>query len=224
MSSKLHELLSDLEGKGIRLQLKINDNRQTMLSVKWGPNQTRVSLHRMFLRAPNHVVEALARYIKREQKGVTAEIKAFIEEMRGQLDYSYLLDPRRLETKGRAHNIQKIYDKLNRSCFNGDLNLSITWFGHHMPKNRSRCSLGLYYDTLKLIKIHRLLDNPDVPEYVVEFVIYHEMLHAVCPAYIDEKGVHRIHGEEFKEREESFYSFKAASCWIKQHQMSFFLF
>ncbi|MDB6081316.1 MAG: hypothetical protein JWO53_588 [Chlamydiia bacterium] len=224
MATKLYDLFSDLEREGIRLHVKVNDNRQTMLSVKWSPVQTKISIHRMFLKAPDNVVQALARYIKREHKSVSVEIKAFIEENQDALDYSYLLDLRKLEAVGEFYNIQKIYEKLNRSCFDDSLHLSITWFGHHLPKNRSRCSLGLYYDTLKLIKIHRLLDNSAVPEYVVEFVVYHEMLHAICPAYIDERGVHRVHGEEFKKREESFYSYKAASDWIKNHQMNFFLF
>lgn len=224
MTTKFLNFFQSLERKGIKLQLKINDNRQTMLSVKWEPHQTKVSLHRMFLSAPQNVMQALACYIKREHKTIAPEIKAFIEARRSKLDYSHAVDTNKLQTKGRVYDLEAIYNRLNSHYFNDSLQLLITWFGNSSLKHRSHCSLGLYYDILKLVKIHRFLDNNSVPEYVVEFIIFHEMLHAVCPAYIDERGVHRIHSEEFKEREESFYCYKEATDWIRKHQIHFFFF
>ena len=221
---KLVHFFQNLERKGIKLHVKINDNRQTMLSVQWEPNQTKVSLHRMFLTAPQNIMQALACYIKREHKAISPDIKAFIEARRLELDYSHIIDRDTLDTKGSAFDLMKIYRKLNKTYFKNSLDLGITWFGSSFIRNRSRCSLGLYYDTLKLIKIHRLLDNPLVPYFVIEFVVFHEMLHAVCPAYIDERGIHRAHGAEFKKHEESFYCYKEATDWIRKHQMNFFLF
>jgi len=224
MTAKLRDLVQDLQRKGIKLQLKINDNRQTMLSVKWEPHQTKVSLHRMFLSAPHNIMRALSCYIKREHKAIAPEIKAFIEKRRAQLDYSHSVDKSRLQTVGVVYNLEAIYKRLNKHYFKNSLKLLITWFGSSDVKHRSQCSLGLYYDILKLVKIHRLLDSRFVPEYVVEFVIFHEMLHAVCPAFIDERGIHRVHSAEFKKEEESFYCYKQATDWIRKHQMSFFLF
>ena len=218
------ELCAEFERTGRKVQFKINDNRQTMLSVRWEPHQTKVSLHRMFLNAPQNVMQALASYIKQEHKAVSPEIKAFIEANRMQLDYSYLVDPKRLQQQGEVYHLKAIYEKINDYYFKNRLQLSITWFGSHRVKRRSHCSLGLYYDALKLIKIHRLLDDAKIPEYVVEFVVYHEMLHAICPAYIDGRGMHRVHGAEFKRQEEQFIDYELATDWIKKHQMAFFLF
>ncbi len=103
-----------------------------------------------------------------------------------------------------------------------NLNLTITWFGKPGLRNRSRVTFGLYHDPLKLIKIHRLLDSPSFPEYLVSYVIYHEMLHCVCPAYVDEKGVNRIHSKEFKEKETEFCHYELAQEWIREHQELFF--
>ena len=221
---QIEKWVQKLTCDGTNLQLKINDNRQTMLSVKWGSNLTKVSLHRMFLKAPKNVMQAVIAYIKREEKNLSKDAKVFIEERRAALDYSHLVDPERLVVDGDVYDVQKIYERLNKRYFKNRLNLQITWFGCHNQKNSSRCSLGLYYDSLKLIKIHRLLDNSQVPGYVIDFVVYHEMVHAVCPAYIDEKGVHRVHGDEFKELEEDFRFYKAATEWMKKYQMNFFLF
>jgi len=204
------------------LHLKINNNRQTLLSVKWEPSHTRVSIHKMFLDAPQNVMDALACYIRREHSSVSTEIRAFIESSLPKYDYSYLLNQNQLVHKGSVYDLKAIYEKLNSMYFKNSLSLHITWFGNSFIKNRVRCTLGLYYDSLKLIKIHRRLDDPIVPLYVVEFVVFHEMAHAVCPSYIDERGMHRSHGSEFKRVEKSFWAYKEAESWIKKHQMNFF--
>ncbi len=204
------------------MKLVINDNRQTLLSVKWDPEATKISMHRMFLEAPQNVMDALACYIKREHKSVAVEIKEFIESNFARYDYSHLVDPKKLCVVGSVFNLKAIYDKLNVRYFSNRLDVRITWFGNSLVKNRARCTLGLYYDSLRLIKIHKCLDRIEVPEYVIEFVIFHEMIHGVCPSYIDSKGVHRSHGSNFKALEKSFWAYKEAEEWIKQNQVDFF--
>lgn len=208
---------------GKKIQIKINDNRSTMLSVKWEPDCTKVSLHRMFLDAPENIMESLACYLKKEKQIIPTNIKAFIEENYKKLDYTHLVDQSKLCTKGKIYDLQEIYDKINQKYFNRKLDLSITWFGKHKKKNRSRITFGLYHDPLKLIKINRLLDQPVFPEYFVSYVIYHEMLHHVCPAYYDENGAHQIHNKEFKKREVEFEEYDKAQEWIKAHPDHFFI-
>lgn len=207
---------------GVKLQLKINDNRSTMLSVRWEPECTKVSLHRMFLQAPRHVMHALACYLRKEDKIISPQVRAFIENGLQELDYSHLLDPQKLYVQGNVYNLKHIYDAINREYFNNKLNLWITWFGKSASRNRRRVTFGLYHDPLRLIKINRILDTPSIPDYVVSYVVYHEMLHYVCPAYIDEKGLSRIHSKEFKHREEQFCYFDMAQNWIKKNQANLF--
>jgi predicted SprT family Zn-dependent metalloprotease len=203
---------------GMKLQLKINDNRSTMLSVKWEPDCTKVSLHRMFLRAPQNIMQALACYLRGEHNSIAPSIKAYIEDNLHKLDYSHQLDLSKLETKGRVYDLQGTYKDLNREYFGNQLNLHITWFGKSQRRNRNRITFGLYHDPLKLIKINRLLDNKRFPDYFVSYVIYHEMLHYVCPTYVDEKGVKHIHSKEFKELEKKFKYFSQAQKWIRDNQ------
>jgi hypothetical protein len=212
----LQQVLENASGK--KLKLKINNNRSTMVSVRWESDLTRVSLHQMFLDAPKNVMEALACYIKGDDRVLAPSIKAFIQNQLTQLHYP---SPANLKTAGNHFNLQELYDKVNAEYFEGRVNLSITWFGKERQP-RSKIALGLYYDPMKLIKINRILDHADIPEYLISFVIYHEMLHHVCPAYVDAKGINQVHTREFKARETQFKDFERAQEWLRKHLNRFF--
>lgn len=205
-----------------KVELKLNNNRSTMLSVRWEPDCTKVSLHRMFLEAPKNVMDELACYVRQESKSISHSVRAFIEDRLKKLDYTHLVNPSKLTSSGNVYNLKTIYDDLNAEYFDSKLNLFITWFGKPQQKNRTRVTFGLYHDPLKLIKINRLLDSPTYPDYLISYVVYHEMLHHVSPSYYDERGVHRIHSKEFKDREECFKHYDLAQDWIKEHTQYLF--
>jgi len=193
-----------------------------MLSVKWGRACTTVSLHQMFLQAPKDVLQSLVQYLSRKQKTMAPDVKAYMTDALRKLDYSHLLDPSKLDVEGEVYNLQEIYDEVNDLYFGNKVKLNITWFGAHVHKNRSRVTFGLYHDQMKLVKINRVLDRISVPDYVVSFVIYHEMLHHVCPPYVDENGVNRIHNKAFKRREKQFLYYAEAEDWIDKNRDRFF--
>jgi hypothetical protein len=202
---------------GTKLRLKFNDNRSTMLSVKWEPDYTKVSLHRMFLGAPQNVMQALACYLKGEHKKIAPSIKAYIEHSLQKLDYSHELDLTKLDVQGSVYDLQQMYHQLNHEYFGASLNLHITWFGEGRKRRCNRVTFGLFHDPLRLIKINRLLDNKSFPDFFVAYVIYHEMLHYACPPYVDEKGVSHIHSKSFKEREKEFKYYHEAQQWIRNN-------
>ena len=210
------------ETTGRPLKVKINDNRSTMLSVRWATDHTRVSVHRMFLTAPGNVMDALACYIRGDDKQLAPSIRAYIEESLQALDYSHTLDQTRLRSAGVVYDVKEVYDKLNAEYFEGELNLSITWFGAQQQRSRRRLTFGLYDEPLKLIKIHRILDHEDIPLCVLEYVIFHEVCHHVCPPYVDENGINRVHHSAFKARERLYSRYDEAQCWIKKHREDMF--
>ncbi len=74
---------------------------------------------------------------------------------------------------GRSHNLDKLFAKLNRRYFDNELpKPSLSW-----SARRSKRILGHHDYAHDAIVISRSLDNADVPEFFVEFVLYHEMLH-----------------------------------------------
>lgn len=206
-----------------KLKLKINDNRSTMLSVKWEPGCTKVSMHRIFLEAPKNIMDALSCHIRKENSAVSPTVKAYIENKLKSLDYSSTLDKAKLVTDGNVYDLREVYEYLNDYYFGGVLDLSITWYGKSYIKNRSRFTFGLYFQPLKLIKIHKMLDSLEIPLYFIEYVIYHEMLHHVCPSYYDESGRNHVHTPEFKKREKTFKDFKKAQEWLKINSHHFFI-
>jgi hypothetical protein len=221
MLKTLYEQLQTLSG--LNLKLRINDNRSTMLSVRWEQGHARVSLHRMFLKAPVNVMQELARYIKAGRSGsLPLEVKKFIEYQTQKMDYSHSVKKGELSTRGRRFDLLAIYDSLNESYFGSDLQLAITWYGHPSRRLRSQINFGLYCYPLKLIKIHRLLDSFDIPDYVVHFVVYHEMLHSVCAPFVNQRGMTIVHTPEFKQKEREFQFFHQAHQWIQLNKDRFF--
>jgi hypothetical protein len=205
-----------------KVKLRINDNRSTMLSVRWEPDCTKVSMHRMFLEAPKTIMDALACHIQIENSTLCPSVKAFIDEKLTMFDYSSKLDESKLYTKGDVYDLQAMYREVNFKYFDGNLNLKITWYGKAHRRNRSQVTFGLYQEALKLVKIHRMIDSSFFPEYFVKFVIYHEMLHHVCRSYYDEDGKHHIHTDEFKKREKEYEHFELADSWMEQNYNNFF--
>jgi hypothetical protein len=220
LTSFQHELETALRKS---VKLTINNNRSTMLSVKWDPKCIKVSLHRFFLDAPENVMNDLACYIKDEGSSIAPTVKSFMEHNMRRMDYSNAIPENQLVVEGKIYNLTEMLRSLNNQYFSSKLNLKITWFGKRHQYNRSQVTFGLYYEPMKLIKINRLLDNPKFPDYLVAYVIYHEMLHHVSPSYYDEEGKHRIHSKEFKKMEQNFVEYRQAQDWIKKNKDNLFI-
>lgn len=210
----------------MEVELVINENRSTMLNVLSRKRDfAKISMHKMFLEAPEDVISAIAHYVRgnrRERGFKDLLLRGFIQSNLERLDYSHLLDESKLISLGNLYDLKPICEALNRKYFKGKLDLKITWYGTKGRTNRSRVTFGQYYDHLKLVKIHRILDDPFFPDYFVFFVIYHEMLHHVVPGFIDKNGLYRVHGPEFKKREKEFADYEIASQWEKKHRHLFF--
>lgn len=208
------------------LQLVVNENRSTMLNVlERRRGFARLSVHKMFLDAPEDVVSAVASFVQgvRPKKGVNAfVIRSYIQSNLARFDYSHLLNKQKLTTEGRFYNLKEMYDKINAEYFEGKLDLAITWYGAWGRKNRSRVTFGEYFDHLKLVKIHRVLDDLFFPDYFVSYIIYHEIVHHIVPGYMDEAGFFRSHGADFKALEVLFKDYKKAIAWEKRHKDQFF--
>lgn len=117
--------------------------------------------------------------------------------------------------QGKHHNLQEIYDQVNKDYFDSGLNLPIAWFGRAGKSRGGRRLLGLYDHQKGLIKIHRQLDQPTFPPYYIRYVIYHEMLHHTHPPKRGARGRRKIHHHTFKEKEKQFREYAMAKKWEK---------
>ena len=114
-----------------------------------------------------------------------------------------------LPAEGRHFNLAEIFDSLNRKFFEG--RLPPTRIGWSM--NRSRQSLGHYDSSHHTITITRWLDGPRTPRYVVEYLVFHEMLHVRHPV---ERSHHRrvVHSKAFQVAERAFPHYHRAVRWL----------
>ena len=112
--------------------------------------------------------------------------------------------------QGRCFNLQEIFQDLNRRFFHGELSPPrMGW----SPK-RSRTSLGHYDPAHHSITISRLLDSLQVPRCVVEYLVFHEMLHIKYPT--ERRGPRRIvHSRNFRAEEKRFPQYEQARLGLK---------
>lgn len=123
-----------------------------------------------------------------------------------------------LRPQGLHYNLKEILESLNEEYFDGLLPLPITWFGNPYRKVRSHLTLGSYHFDNRLIRINRLLDHPHFPDYFIEYVVYHEMLHSYVPPKRKRGGGHLFHHDAFKAKEREFRYYEEAIAWEKENR------
>jgi predicted metal-dependent hydrolase len=207
----LRKYIQDKFNKPIMLIL--TDNSTSMISVREQQNSISLRLHRIFLNADRAVLDEVVRFIVKKG-GNTPAIKEFMEKNK-----TYLKNrPHRKVTinpNGKTYNLVSIFDSLNREYFNNNVSALITW-GKRSPKYAVRkTTLGSYRKKTNIIRINPILDRRKVPRYVVEYVVYHEMLHVIIETTV-KNGRRSIHSKEFKNRECEYRNYHKAIEWEKK--------
>ena len=122
-----------------------------------------------------------------------------------------------MRSEGRYHDLRAIADDLASRHFGAGVDVRITWGKRVQPKRRQRSlQLGTYLPEERLIRIHPVLDQSWVPQFFVEAVVFHEMLHHDMPAVV-QNGRRHYHTRAFRKRERSFEYHSAAQKWEKEN-------
>jgi hypothetical protein len=196
----------------IPVTLAVTDNRQSLVTYR----HRRVRVHAMFLDAPEAVQKALASYVleRRDDKHVMGDyVRANVHRIRA----AKIASP--LRAQGHVHDLEAIFDKLNDRYFDGlpaAEGVQITWGRRAARGARERMKLGSYSVAERLIRIHPVLDGAWVPDYFVEHVVYHELLHHVVAPVA--RGSRMLkHPPEFRRREKLFSHHDRAIMWECGH-------
>jgi hypothetical protein len=116
--------------------------------------------------------------------------------------------------------------EISHTYFGRTLDVRITWGRAGSPsagrKRRRHIIFGSYNSTLKLVRIHPVLDHRDVPDYFIKFVLYHELLHAVLGETCSASGRRSVHSSEFRRREAQFPDYERAMSWEKKFMLQGF--
>ena len=118
---------------------------------------------------------------------------------------------RLLPARGRVYDLEEVFRRLNHRFFHDQLPMPRLGWSHQ----NARSLLGHYDSGHGAIIVSRLLDAPLVPPYLVEYVVYHEMLHMHFP--VERRGHRRvIHSREFREAERKFPKYELACRQLKK--------
>lgn len=113
--------------------------------------------------------------------------------------------------RGHRYDLDLLFDRLNERFFAGGLTKPrLGW-----SPTRSRRLLGHYDPAHDAIVISRLLDDARIPEFVVEYVLFHEMLHLKHPVTYRERR-RCVHSAEFRRDERRYPRFEQANAFLKR--------
>ncbi len=114
-------------------------------------------------------------------------------------------------SQGEVYDLEKIFARLNRRYFANELpKPTITW-----SRRRTRSILGHHDRVYDHITISKTLDSVDVPEWFVEYILYHEMLHIKHPARLI-NGRRYYHTTAFRLDERRFPYYQEAQQWLER--------
>jgi len=149
-------------------------------------------------RAPRELLET---YRKFSLAGCTRRRVLRVRRTRG----------RRLQngSRGEFHDLARAFGRLNRRYFAGRL---------HRPRlgwssQAWRTQLGCYDPGLDQIAINARLDRENVPAFVVEYVLFHEMLHVKHPMRAASCGL-QSHSAAFRREEKRFAGYERARRFL----------
>ena len=113
--------------------------------------------------------------------------------------------------KGVARDLSIVFDYVNSCYFAGRFGSPLLAWASESASRR----LGFYFEPLDLMAVNKVLDSPSVPRYVLEFVMYHELLHcALSPRSTPSRRIY--HTSEFRERERAFSMYEDAERWLRR--------
>jgi hypothetical protein len=195
------------------------NNRSTMVSFKRSNGRIVVRLHRLFRHANEEMLDFLALYLGKRNSTASAKIDAFIAAHKKEIRRGALSNSKPLKAEGQHHSLQIVLDRVNKKYFDGKIDVQIGWArsparkGRKNKKTISR-ALATYSYSDHTIRVSPILDAIDIPEYVIDWIVYHEMLHHVLP--VEERhGKHRYHTRRFKTLERAFIHYREAKTWEK---------
>jgi hypothetical protein len=114
--------------------------------------------------------------------------------------------------QGRFYDLDTLFDAINVDCFDGTLpKPKLSW-----TRRKARSTLGRYDFDQNVIFVSRYLDSDTIPTHVIEYILFHEMLHVKHGTEI--KGLREIvHTPAFRREEKRFTHYQAASNWLASH-------
>ena len=207
----LHRYLSDALGEPI--DLVGTKNRRSLISLKrLESGILQVRIQEQFALGGTTVNRALVRWLKSKEKTSLEVLRQYAATFQVLMAAPR---PRFAHPAGVHHDLRSHLAEQNRLWFGDAFKGRIGWSRMNRGQVRRRIRLGSWSEQHRLIRIHPALDSESVPSFVIAFVVFHEMLHAMLGA--EQRGTRRsVHGAKFRELEVSHPDHDRAEEWIEK--------
>jgi len=114
--------------------------------------------------------------------------------------------------RGRHQDLEAVFTRVNQGFFSANLAPPVL----RWSTMASRRKLGHYKPLTDELQLSLILDRPDVPAEVLDFVMYHELLHKVFG--VDTKGGRRrSHTAVFRAAEARYPHRDRVESWLRRH-------
>jgi hypothetical protein len=191
-------------------------------TARFRDEELKIRVSDLFMDAPQHVVYSLALillakiYRRRVDDTHHETYRSFIlgtkmQERARTARSSRGRGPRPAIPQGRWQNLETNFERVNAVYFEGKLDRPrLAW-----SAKRSRRILGRYDATHHTVFISLLFDSPKTPDFVLDFVLFHELLHVKHPSRAMNCRM-LTHTPEFRAEERRFESYKKATEWLRR--------
>ncbi len=119
-------------------------------------------------------------------------------------------EPLRMVTRGQVYDLEEVFQRVNREYFHSGLpRPRLTW-----SNGLTRRKFGHYQPSTDTVMVSLTLDGPGVPAQVVEFIMYHELLHKQLGVK-EQNGRRYAHTAEFRRAERQFPGFEEVQTFLQ---------
>ncbi len=224
-SSLFFESVEDLYGRVFRTlrptlpmpRIEVRFQRFTSVSsrIRFAEGVLRVQISDVLAEAPAPVQESLAYILlsKLFRQQVPEKMRNHYRQYLRRPEVERAIDATRRErgskrladAEGAHRNLERVFDEVNAEYFGGSIpRPTLAW-----SRTPSRTILGHYDAAHHTIVLSKWLDRETVPDFVVEYVMFHEMLHIKHPVETCQgpTAKRRVHPRAFREEEKRFKRF-----------------
>lgn len=173
-----------------------------------------------FIAAPSEVIESLVHAAldgRVRRPGARNRHRARLAEFAAGEDFQDITltlessaAPGAAGARGRHYDLVEVFKRVNALYFGGRLDRpTLTWNG-----TLTRRKVGHYQQSRDVVMLSITLDDPAVPPYVVDFVMFHELLHKELGAKVS-GGRRYVHTAAFRRAEKRFPRHAEAEKYLK---------
>ncbi|ACC80100.1 conserved hypothetical protein [Nostoc punctiforme PCC 73102] len=208
------EILSKQDQESVEVMIAFT-NLVLLYKGKKSSNIAKIVINEGFINASEEVLQAV---VKSALLGNSQASTRLIRSFASSSEYSDVLLELDLiaeviaeNAQGKFYNLHHLFDKLNYEYFAANLvKPRLTW-----SQINTYRKFGHYETARDRVVISLTLDDANIPEFVAEFVLYHELLHKYHGIKWVQ-GRRMVHTKEFRVYESRFKLYKEACVWLKK--------